>query len=130
MTQAEIIRRGRLTLLACVGALIFAMALSDWRWGGLLLNSHTRTVLRYTTTLGLGAAALQGAGWARQLLAGLVGLGVVYAIYTVVQIGLVLPRLSAWMIAHALINAVVAGVLFLSPSIARFESSRNELLMP
>jgi hypothetical protein len=130
MTQAEIIRRGKLTLLVCIGALVFAMALSDWRWGGLMLSSHTRTVLRYAIIVGLGAAALNGAGWARQLLAGLVGIGVLYALYTVAQLGTVLPRLSVWMGAHALINAVVAIVLFLSPSIARYQSSRNELVMP
>jgi hypothetical protein len=129
MTQAEIVRRGRLTLLVCLGALVFAMVLSDWQWGGLLL-SHTRTTARYAIILGLGAAALRGAGWARQLLSGLIGAGVLYAIYTIAQLGTLLPELSAWMIAHALFNAVIAAVLFLSPSIARYQSSRNELVMP
>ena len=129
MTQAEIVRRGKLTLLVCLGALLAAMALSDWHWSGILLD-RTRTVVRYALILGLGAGALHGAARAKQLLAGLIAVGVLYAIYTVAQLGGVLPALSVWMSAHALLNAVIAGILVLSPSIARYQSSRNELVMP
>jgi hypothetical protein len=129
MTQSQIIYRGKTLLFLCLAALVLAMALSDWHWSSLLLD-RTRTTLRYTATIGLGLMALYGSTWAKQLLAGLVAAGVMYAIYGVAQLGSVVPALSVWMIAHALINAVVAGVLLLSPSIARYQSSKSELVMP
>ena len=116
-------------LTLCIAVVLVGMAISDWQWGGLLLGS-TRTLIKYAITIGLGVAALGGAGWARQTLASLLGLGVLYALFTLIRLGFVLPTLSVWMLAHALLNAVVAGVLFYSPAIARFQSSKNELVMP
>jgi hypothetical protein len=129
MTHSQICLRGRTLLLVCLSALVLAMALSDWHWSSLLLD-RTRTTLRYGATIGLGVLALYGSTWAKQLLAGLVVAGVLYAIYGIAQLGAVVPALSVWMIAHALINSVIAGVLLLSPSIARYQSSKNELVMP
>ncbi len=129
MTQAELIRRGQILLVACVAALLVGMLASDLKWGG-LFASRGSSLVRYAITGGLGLAAVRGASWARILLAGLIGVGVLYAIYTVAHVWGLLPQLSIWLSAHALLNATVAGVLALSPSIARYQSSRNELVMP
>lgn len=129
MTHAELCRRGQRILFICLAVLLAAMVLSDWQWGG-LLTADRRTFLRYGITVALGVFALRGRSWAVQLLAGLIGAGVLYAIFHAASVGAALPRLAVWLIAHAALNVAIAAVLILSPSIARYQSSKNELVMP
>jgi hypothetical protein len=53
----------------------------------------------------------------------------IYGFVRVVQLGALLPWLSAWLLAHAALNGFVAVVLLLAPDIARYESSRNRLVL-
>lgn len=129
MTHAELCRRGQRILFICLAVFVGAMALSDWQWGG-LLTPDRRTLLRYAITIALGVFALRGRSWAVQLLAGLIGAGVLYGLFHAASVGSALPRLAVWLIAHAAINVAIAAVLVLSPSIARYQSSKNELVMP
>lgn len=128
MTYAAMVRRGRNVLLLCLGIVLLGMVVSDLQWRG-LFGSQTQMASRYLLLFGLGLVALRGHAWARLLLAGLLTGSAAYGLVLVVQIGTLLPGLAAWLVAHATLNAFVAGVLLLSPDIARYESSKNRFLL-
>lgn len=128
MTYAALVRRGRNVLILCLGLVLLGFVLSDLQWGG-LFGSQTRMASRYLLLFGLGVVAMRGHATGRLLLAGLLAGSAVYGLVRVVQIGALLPGLSAWLVAQATLNSLVAGVLMLSPDIARYEASKNRLVL-
>jgi hypothetical protein len=128
MTQGELLARGRLLLIFCFAVVAMAELAADFRFG--VFDAPAKAIARLALIGALAVAAVRGARWASRLVAVVLGPVVLLSIYYAFSLASSFPSVAIWMGAQALALTVVSAVLFFSSSIARYQHSKNELVMP